>query len=91
MRIQENFKKAYETFPTKELLARPPLIPGVDDDEEHIRIFLAERITKWLKLICHLPNRLPFCGPSSTKPMDAIFRTSGPFNDHISMLRSTRA
>jgi pyruvate formate lyase activating enzyme len=36
----ENFKKAYETFPNTEFIARTPLIPGVNDDEEHIRAVL---------------------------------------------------
>jgi len=39
-RILENFKKAYETFPDIEFIARTPLIPGVNDDEEHIRAVL---------------------------------------------------
>lgn len=40
-RILENFKKAYETFPQTKFIARTPLIPGVNDDEEHIRAVLA--------------------------------------------------
>jgi len=40
-RILANFKKAYETFPDKAFIARTPLIPGVNDDEEHIRAVLA--------------------------------------------------
>jgi pyruvate formate lyase activating enzyme len=40
-RILENFKKAYETFPNTEFIARTPLIPGVNADEEHIRAVLA--------------------------------------------------
>ena len=39
-RILENFKKAYETFPDIRFIARTPLIPGVNDDEEHIRAVL---------------------------------------------------
>jgi pyruvate formate lyase activating enzyme len=39
-RILANFKKAYETFPNVEFIARTPLIPGVNDDEEHIRAVL---------------------------------------------------
>lgn len=39
-RIKENFKRAYETFPDKTFIARTPLIPGVNDDEEHIRSVL---------------------------------------------------
>lgn len=41
IRIKENYKKAYETFPAKIFIARTPLIPGVNDDEEHIRSVLA--------------------------------------------------
>jgi pyruvate formate lyase activating enzyme len=40
-RIRENFKRAYETFPDTKFVARSPLIPGVNDDEEHIRSVLA--------------------------------------------------
>jgi pyruvate formate lyase activating enzyme len=40
-RILENFKKAYEKFPNIKFIARTPLIPGVNDDEEHIRSVLA--------------------------------------------------
>jgi pyruvate formate lyase activating enzyme len=40
-RILANFKKAYETFPDTTFIARTPLIPGVNDDEEHIRSVLA--------------------------------------------------
>lgn len=40
-RILENFKKAYETFPDKAFIARTPVVPGVNDDEEHIRSVLA--------------------------------------------------
>jgi pyruvate formate lyase activating enzyme len=40
-RILANFKKAYETFPDKTFIARTPLMPGVNDDEEHIRSVLA--------------------------------------------------
>jgi pyruvate formate lyase activating enzyme len=40
-RILENFKKAYETFPNTQFIARTPLIPGVNADEEHIRAVLA--------------------------------------------------
>ena len=40
-RILENFKKAYETFPDIDFIARTPLIPGVNADEEHIRAVLA--------------------------------------------------
>ena len=40
-RIRENLKRAYETFPDHMFIARTPLIPGVNDDEEHIRATLA--------------------------------------------------
>jgi pyruvate formate lyase activating enzyme len=40
-RIRANLKRAYETFPDKKFIARTPLIPGVNDDEEHIRATLA--------------------------------------------------
>jgi pyruvate formate lyase activating enzyme len=40
-RILANFKRAYETFPNTEFIARTPLIPGVNADEEHIRAVLA--------------------------------------------------
>jgi pyruvate formate lyase activating enzyme len=40
-RILANFKKAYEMFPVIEFIARTPLIPGVNADEEHIRAVLA--------------------------------------------------
>ena len=40
-RILENFKKAYVTFPQTKFIARTPLIPGVNEDEEHIRAVLA--------------------------------------------------
>jgi len=40
-RILANFKNAYEMFPDKTFIARTPLIPGVNADEEHIRSVLA--------------------------------------------------
>lgn len=40
-RILENLRKAYERFPDKTFIARTPVIPGVNDDEEHIRAVLA--------------------------------------------------
>jgi pyruvate formate lyase activating enzyme len=40
-RILANFKQAYETFPNTRFVARTPLIPGVNDDEDHIRAVLA--------------------------------------------------
>ncbi|MFH0996829.1 MAG: glycyl-radical enzyme activating protein [Pseudomonadota bacterium] len=39
-RIRANLKRAYETFPDKKFIARTPIIPGVNDDEEHIRATL---------------------------------------------------
>ncbi|MCJ7754609.1 MAG: glycyl-radical enzyme activating protein [Thermoanaerobaculales bacterium] len=39
-RILENFKKAYETFPDIDFIARTPLIPGINADEGHIRAVL---------------------------------------------------
>lgn len=41
LRIKANFQRAYETFPDKTFIARTPVIPGVNDDEEHIRATLA--------------------------------------------------
>lgn len=41
VRIKANFKKAYETFPNVKFIARTPVIPGVNDDEDHIRAVLA--------------------------------------------------
>jgi pyruvate formate lyase activating enzyme len=40
-RVLANFKKAYETFPDIDFIARTPLIPGINADEEHIRAVLA--------------------------------------------------
>lgn len=40
-RILENFKRAYETFPNVDFIARTPLIPGVNSDVENIRATLA--------------------------------------------------
>ena len=40
-RILANMKRAYETFPNIDFIARTPLIPGVHADEEHIRAVLA--------------------------------------------------
>jgi pyruvate formate lyase activating enzyme len=40
-RILANMKRAYETFPNTDFIARTPLIPGVNADEEHIRAVLA--------------------------------------------------
>jgi pyruvate formate lyase activating enzyme len=41
VRIRANLKRAYESFPDAKFIARTPLIPGVNDDEEHIRATLA--------------------------------------------------
>lgn len=41
VRIRANFERAYTTFPDKTFIARTPVIPGVNDDEEHIRSVLA--------------------------------------------------
>lgn len=41
VRIRANLKRAYETFPDKKFIARTPIIPGVNDDEEHIKATLA--------------------------------------------------
>jgi pyruvate formate lyase activating enzyme len=40
-RIKANFQKAYESFPETRFIARTPLIPGVNDEEEHVRSVLA--------------------------------------------------
>ncbi len=40
-RILANFKQAYETFPDVDFIARTPLIPGINADEEFIREVLA--------------------------------------------------
>ena len=40
-RLLENFKKAYETFPDIDFIARTPLIPGINADEDFIRAVLA--------------------------------------------------
>lgn len=40
-RIKANFQRAYETFPDKTFIVRTPVIPGVNDDEEHIHATLA--------------------------------------------------
>jgi len=39
-RILENFSRAYRTFPHKVFVARSPIIPGVNDTEEHVRSVL---------------------------------------------------
>ena len=40
-RILENFQRAYETFPDKRFVARTPVIPGVNDLEDHVRAVVA--------------------------------------------------
>jgi pyruvate formate lyase activating enzyme len=40
VRIKENQRRAYETFPDTTFIARTPVIPGVNDDEDHIRAVL---------------------------------------------------
>lgn len=39
--VKESFQRAYETFPNTKFIARTPIIPGVNDDEEHFRSVLA--------------------------------------------------
>ena len=39
-KILGNLKRAYEAFPDKHFLARSPIIPGVNDTEEHVRAVL---------------------------------------------------
>jgi pyruvate formate lyase activating enzyme len=39
--IQQNYLKAYETFPRTRFIARTPIIAGVNDTEEHVRAVLA--------------------------------------------------
>jgi len=39
--IRANQEKAYQTFPDKKFIARTPLMPGVNDDEENIRSVLS--------------------------------------------------
>jgi pyruvate formate lyase activating enzyme len=39
-RVLANFKKAYETFPDIDFIARTPLIPGINADEKHVRAVL---------------------------------------------------
>lgn len=41
VRIKANYQRAYEAYPDKTFIARTPVIPGVNDDEEHIRSVLA--------------------------------------------------
>jgi len=41
VRIKENYKRAYEAYPDKTFMARTPVIPGVNDEEDHIRAVLA--------------------------------------------------
>ena len=37
IRIRENYKRAYETFPDKTFIARTPIVPGDNMTEEHVR------------------------------------------------------
>jgi pyruvate formate lyase activating enzyme len=39
-RIRENQKRAYAAFPNVKFIARTPVIPGVNDDEAHLRAVL---------------------------------------------------
>jgi pyruvate formate lyase activating enzyme len=39
-RILDNYKRAYTEFPNVTFIARTPVIPGVNDDEDHIRAVL---------------------------------------------------
>ena len=41
VRINENYRKAYEAFPDAKFIARTPVIPGVNDVDEHVRAVLA--------------------------------------------------
>lgn len=41
VRIKANYKRAYESFPDIRFIARTPVIPGVNDDEDNIRGILA--------------------------------------------------
>jgi pyruvate formate lyase activating enzyme len=40
-RILENFSRAYQTFSDKVFVARSPIIPGVNDSEDHVRSVLS--------------------------------------------------
>jgi len=40
-RIISNFERAYAEFPDTKFIARTPVIPGVNDDEDHVRAVLA--------------------------------------------------
>jgi len=39
--ILKNLLKAYEAFPDKRFVARSPIIPGVNDTEEHVEAVLS--------------------------------------------------
>ena len=39
-RIRENLERAYEAFPDTKFITRTPIIPGVNDDEDHVRATL---------------------------------------------------
>jgi pyruvate formate lyase activating enzyme len=40
-RVRANYKRAYEAFPAVRFVARTPIVPGVTDDEAHVRAVLA--------------------------------------------------
>jgi pyruvate formate lyase activating enzyme len=40
-RILANYRRAYQSFPQTTFIARTPLVPGVNDDEAHVRAVLA--------------------------------------------------
>lgn len=39
--ILANYRRAYQTFPHATFIARSPVVPGVNDDEAHVRAVLA--------------------------------------------------
>ena len=41
VRLVSNYEKAYAEFPHAQFVARTPVIPGVNDNEDHIRAVLA--------------------------------------------------
>jgi pyruvate formate lyase activating enzyme len=41
VRINENYRKAYESFQNVKFIARTPVIPGVNDMDEHIKTVLS--------------------------------------------------
>jgi pyruvate formate lyase activating enzyme len=40
-RILDNYRRAYDAFPRTTFVARTPIVPGVNDDEAHVRAVLA--------------------------------------------------